>query len=553
MRMLRHSSKALVSALVALLPLSAFAAWTKSYVVEWNEPAMYYGAKTGVIDPGTDCPNGTNPEIDWIKVLVDAGYTRSEAEWLRNPANPTRSPVHGQNQMAFRGKDRANVYVNPTSVADPGLVSVSGTIAEGVDLDGNKKTGFTSPTGEQGIDNNFYKALGCWKTYRGPQRLSSGALQFNDGMRNGSWTTVIVVSGKGADPMNDKHVEVGLYVSDDKIVKDGNGSIASDYTFRIKPHAKYEALFPARTLKGRIVSTDPADVMLRDPSYSRDLELLKARVDLEMKADGSLKGYVGGYRPWEPVYQGWVNARGPVIEALTWVQLPAVWYALRRNADYSPPGAHGEKTHISFALRVDALPAYVMTPDAATEVAQVQSYKGLAKPEPETPYALPFRIVDGIVIDSKAKIQAGPTAVILASAVMPAPAVTTLADDVKPIRVSGLGIRVSDLERSKQFYTEVLGLKVDARVPAQGDAVEYLLGMTGNVREDTLIVIRKGEVKPGATEFGSITVVVPDGRKMAERVVAAGYPSARSIVDGTNFVKDPDGYTIELYQRPKSK
>ena len=122
-------------------------------------------------------------------------------------------------------------------------------------------------------------------------------------------------------------------------------------------------------------------------------------------------------------------------------------------------------------------------------------------------------------------------------------------DEIKPIRVAGLGIRVSNLERSKKFYTEVLGLKVCARVPAQGEPVEYLLGLTGDVRADTLIVIRKGEVKPGATEFGNITIVVPDGRKMAERVAAAGYPPAR-IVDGTNFVKDPDGYTIELYQRP---
>jgi len=122
-------------------------------------------------------------------------------------------------------------------------------------------------------------------------------------------------------------------------------------------------------------------------------------------------------------------------------------------------------------------------------------------------------------------------------------------DDVKPIRVAGLGIRVSDLDRSLKFYTEVLGLKVDAKVPAQGEPVEYLLGMTGDVRADTLIVIRKGEIKPGATEFGSITIVVPNARKMAERVAAAGYPPAR-IVEGTNFVKDPDGYTIELYQRP---
>ena len=125
----------------------------------------------------------------------------------------------------------------------------------------------------------------------------------------------------------------------------------------------------------------------------------------------------------------------------------------------------------------------------------------------------------------------------------------TQVDVTKPIRVSGVGIRVSDLERSKRFYTEVLGLKVGLRIPAQGEAVEYLLGLTGKIREDTLIVIRKGEVKPGATEFGAITIVVPDGRKMAERVAAAGYPPGK-IVDGTNFVKDPDGYTIELYQRP---
>lgn len=130
--------------------------------------------------------------------------------------------------------------------------------------------------------------------------------------------------------------------------------------------------------------------------------------------------------------------------------------------------------------------------------------------------------------------------------------VAPLGDDEKPIRVSGLGIRVSDLERSKAFYTEVLGMKVGARVPAQGEAVEYLLGLTGNIRQDTLVVIRQGEIVPGATEFGNIVIVVPDGRKMAERVMAAGYGMARPIKDGTNFVRDPDGYMIELYQRPSA-
>jgi hypothetical protein len=404
-------SRALV-ALAVVLPGSAFAGWTKTYVIEWNEPAMYYGAKTGVIDPGTDCPKGTNPEIDWVKVLVDAGYSREEAEWLRNPANPTRSPVHGQNQMAFRGRDRANVYTNPTSAPDTGLVGVSGTIAEGIDLDGNRKNGFTSPTGETGIDNTFYKTLGCWKTYRAPPRLSSGALQFNDSMRNGAWTTVVVVSGQGKDPLNDKHVTVGFYMSGDKMVKDGNGNVARDYTFRVKPSAKYEAIFPAHTVNGVVVSTKPADVMLRDPGYTQDLELLHARVKLEMKSDGSLVGYVGGFRPWLPVYKGWVNARGPVIESLTWVRLPDVYYALQRSADFSPTGPKGEKTHISYALRIEALPAFVMTPDAKEELTQVVSYKASAPAEP-TRLAGTFLVVDGIVPDRNAKVQAGPTAVIL--------------------------------------------------------------------------------------------------------------------------------------------
>lgn len=385
------------------LPSTAMAAgWTRTYVIDWYEPAMYYGAKTGSLEPGTDCPKGTDPEPNWVQVLVDAGYTPEEAKWLRDPANPTHSPIHGQNQMAFRGKDRANVYIHPESTADTGLVGVTGTVAEGLDLDGDVKTGFTSPTGEKGIDNNFYKALGCWKTYRAPPHLSGSALQFNDAMREGAWTVVVVVSGKGADPMNDRDVKVGFYLSNDKLVKDGTGNVSRDYTFRIAPHQKLEAVFDARTVNGVIASTHAMnEVWMRDPSYSPDLQLLKARVSLTMRPDGTLKGYVGGYRPWQTVYDGWVRARGPVIEALTWVRLPDVFYALRRNADYSPTGPRGEKTHISFAMRVEAVPAFVMQPDALTQVAAAASYKAVA-PAPTPPKDYVFgdhtHIVDGIVI-----------------------------------------------------------------------------------------------------------------------------------------------------------
>lgn len=368
-------------------PAAKPSGWTKTYVIEWYEPAMYYGAKDGVISPGTDCPSGTHPSPDWIKVLMDAGYTRKEADWLRDPANPSRSAVHGQPMMAFRGENRQNVYDYPTTAKEKGLTPVSGSIALGLDLDDDPKTGFVSPAGRKGIDNNFYKALGCWKTYRGPPRMSSGAQGQNDGMREGSWTIVVVVSGTGKDPMNDKDVQVGFYHSGDKIVRDAMGNVATDYTFTIKPHARQEAIFKGYSKNGKITAQGVGNVVLRNPGGDPELPLLKSKLEFEMKEDGKLTGLIGGYRPWLPVYKGWVAGRGAVIEVLTWVEMPDVYYALRRYADYSPSGPGGEKTHISFAMMVDALPAFVMEPDGAQQVAQVKSYRALAG-QPGTALAL---------------------------------------------------------------------------------------------------------------------------------------------------------------------
>lgn len=375
----------------------AHAEWTRTYVVDWYEPAMFYGAQTGVTDPGTDCPAGTNPEINWVKVLMRAGYTEAEARWLRDPANPSREPNHGQNQMAFRGQNRENVYTQPWTTPDPGMVEVSGKIGEGFDLDGNRTNGFTSPSGQTGIDNNFYRALGCAKSYRGPPRLSSGAIGTNDTMRNGAWTVLIVLHGAGKDPMNDANVDVGFYMSADKLVKDGNGAISPDYTFRIKP-SKLEGIFKAKSSNGVITTKAPMpEVWTRDPGGARDLQLLQAQLRLQIKPDDTLEGHVGGYRPWKTVYDALVNARGTVVEVLGWIELPAVYYALKRNADYSPAGAGGEKTHISYAMRINAIPAFVMTPDARAPVTSVASYRANYPKSDDVPPPPAFGAIDGLI------------------------------------------------------------------------------------------------------------------------------------------------------------
>jgi hypothetical protein len=390
----------ITAAVATCLCNTAAAQWTKTYVVDWYEPAMHFGGED-ILAPGSDCPKGTNPEIDWVQVLIRAGYSEAEAKWLRSPENPSRSPVHGQNQMAFRGRNRENVYVHPETYPDPGLIGVTGEITEGFNLDENIKTGFTSPSGEKGIDNNFYRALGCTKSYRGPPKLSANALGANDSMRNGAWTVVIVVHGDGDDPMNDPNVRVGFYLSGDKLVKDGNAEVARDYTFSIKP-SKLEGIMSARSRDGVIESVEATpEIWMRDPGSTRDLQLLRARLKLEMKTDGTLTGYVGGYRPWMPVYTALVNARGPVVEVLGWIELPSIYYALKRNADFSPSGPRGEKTHISYAMRVNAVPAYVMSPDATQQVVNVTSYKSAANPADELPPKPAFGAIDGMVPDKK--------------------------------------------------------------------------------------------------------------------------------------------------------
>ena len=59
--------RALLALSLALPCVANAAAWSKAFAVEWFEPAFYYGAKEGADAPGTDCPEGTNPENDWRK------------------------------------------------------------------------------------------------------------------------------------------------------------------------------------------------------------------------------------------------------------------------------------------------------------------------------------------------------------------------------------------------------------------------------------------------------------------------------------------------------
>ena len=120
-------------------------------------------------------------------------------------------------------------------------------------------------------------------------------------------------------------------------------------------------------------------------------------------------------------------------------------------------------------------------------------------------------------------------------------------------------LRVGDLQRSVDFYSRAFGMKEIRRrdVPAG----KYTLAFVGfGEEEDNTLIeltynygVEKYELG-GA--FGHLAVGVPDVAAACEQAAAAGGTITRPagpVQHGTTiiaFVKDPDGYLIELVQRP---
>jgi len=375
-----------VAALMVLAPGAAHAAWNKAYVAEWFEPAFYFGAADGEVTPGTDCPAGSNSDNDWSKLLKTSYRTDAEIKVILDPEASQKNRVGG-----IRGPNKEDVYKQPWSVPDPGMTEVSGMIAYGFDLDGNPSTGFTSPDGKvHGIDNAYYRTAGCWMAWRSPAKQSHHAKYVNDGMRDGGMSILVVVSGTGADPANDQDVTVGFYMSKDKMVKDANGAIAKDFSFRVDNDPRFQSVIRARTVGGVIESTVQSDLKMRDVEtagfFPPQLQLLHAKIRIAPQEDGKMLALLGGYRPIDDYWSGWAGS-GVIHESTTHINLPGYWYALHRNADYKPD-ISGKNQAISTAYNMYLTPAFVSAPDAKTEVTVAQVFKTGAAPEAAKPVAM---------------------------------------------------------------------------------------------------------------------------------------------------------------------
>jgi hypothetical protein len=367
-----------VTALALLVPLQARAAtWTRGYVVANYEPAFYFGGRNGTTEPGSDCPKGANPDNNYEVILRTPFRSAAEVHAMTRPVGQTgKDPVDLMNgALAHRGF-RADVetYINPFAAPDPGFQQVTGKIAEGFDLDANPKTGgFTSPDGRRGIDNAFYRVMGCGLSYRGEAYKAYLSARGNDKMLDGLYTMVIRISGS-RDPMNDPDARVEIGYSPDPVVKDAAGNVTADYSFRIARSAQYTWL--KAKIRNGVVETETVDE-LRIPAFAwyetnrGEAVFRKGRVRMAMGQDGGLSGLLGGYRDYRDVYAKDtfnVPSGGQSRETTYYQNQIGFYYALKRNADGMPDSRTGEKTGISTAYRFVARPAFVVDPAGAVMI-----------------------------------------------------------------------------------------------------------------------------------------------------------------------------------------
>ena len=126
------------------------------------------------------------------------------------------------------------------------------------------------------------------------------------------------------------------------------------------------------------------------------------------------------------------------------------------------------------------------------------------------------------------------------------------------MRILHTMLRVGDLQRSIDFYTKVLGMRLLRT--SENKEYKYTLAFVGygsnpDHAELELTYNHGVDKYEMGTAYGHIALQVEDAHAACERIRAAGGNVAREagpVKGGTTviaFVTDPDGYKVELIQR----
>jgi lactoylglutathione lyase len=115
--------------------------------------------------------------------------------------------------------------------------------------------------------------------------------------------------------------------------------------------------------------------------------------------------------------------------------------------------------------------------------------------------------------------------------------------------------RIANIDRSVDFY-EKLGFEERRRVPIRDEATNVFMGLPGD-GERLELTYNHGQDEPYdiGTGYGHIAITAPDLDATLARLAEIGIEPEKppyTVREGGSrlcFVRDPDGYRIELIER----
>ena len=350
------------TAAVALLGAQSVAAESKSFVIaSFMQAAYSYDG---------DCPDGINPlpEDNFRTQLRAIGYTEARIEEILADLKGGSSGPVTRSELINRGRINGvpvSAYTYPTSVKDIGFHEVKGKFAIGFNLDGREtEKNYEDPfTHEKGVDNQYWRAVGCNINHRGSPEVEPSKWMLTwDNNRDKMPAWLFTISGE--DLSKDGPVTVTFQKALERVTRDANGFVRADSTFRIDHDPRWaNKAMPGVIKDGVLTVSQPGEIHLSgDPYHLTELDMTGARLRLSLKPgqDGKIEGVLGGYIPWQRVFFVY-GSSGYNEETMLGTDIPSVFYALRRHADAYPDPKTGENTAISTSFRIVALPAFAFS------------------------------------------------------------------------------------------------------------------------------------------------------------------------------------------------
>jgi lactoylglutathione lyase len=110
--------------------------------------------------------------------------------------------------------------------------------------------------------------------------------------------------------------------------------------------------------------------------------------------------------------------------------------------------------------------------------------------------------------------------------------------------------RIGDIDRSVAFY-EALGFEERRRMPIRDEAINVFMGLPGDGDRLELTYNHGVDSYDLGTGYNHIALTVSDLAELAKKGIDPEKPPYRVSEGGSRicFVRDPDGYRIELIER----